>query len=53
MWNAELGGSGSTVTATNAGYNGNLGAGQSTQFGFLGFWDSVSNDPPSLTCNAS
>ncbi|GAA1659135.1 endo-1,4-beta-xylanase [Catellatospora bangladeshensis] len=33
-WNAVLTVSGQTVTARNAAYNGNLGAGQSTTFGF-------------------
>ncbi|BCJ73923.1 hypothetical protein CS0771_34670 [Catellatospora sp. IY07-71] len=33
-WNAVLSVSGQTVTARNAAYNGNLGAGQSTTFGF-------------------
>lgn len=53
MWNAELDGSGSTVTATSLGYNANLGAGQSTQYGFNGSWDGTTNDPPSLSCTAS
>ncbi|MEY9213222.1 cellulase family glycosylhydrolase [Thermobifida halotolerans] len=34
-WNASFGG-GSPVTASNAPYNGQLGAGQSTTFGFIG-----------------
>jgi endo-1,4-beta-xylanase len=33
-WNAQLTVSGSTVTARNLGYNGNLGPGASTTFGF-------------------
>ena len=35
-WNATLSSSGSTVTARNVDYNGRLGAGASTAFGFLG-----------------
>jgi len=35
-WNANFTGSTGTVTATNASYNGALGAGQSTSFGFQG-----------------
>ncbi len=35
-WNATFTGSTGTVTATNASYNGSLGAGQSTSFGFQG-----------------
>jgi predicted carbohydrate-binding protein with CBM5 and CBM33 domain len=53
MWSATLGGSGSTVTASNMGYNGNLAAGQSAQFGFLGSWNGTTNTDPSLTCTAS
>jgi endo-1,4-beta-xylanase len=33
-WNAVLSGTGTNRTATNASYNGNLAAGQSTQWGF-------------------
>jgi lytic cellulose monooxygenase (C4-dehydrogenating) len=53
MWNAAPGGSGSTVTAANMGYNGNLAAGQSAQFGFLGAWNGTANNPPGLTCTAT
>ncbi|WP_341719738.1 lytic polysaccharide monooxygenase [Micromonospora sp. FIMYZ51] len=47
FWNANISSSGSTVTATNVGYNGNLGAGGSATFGFLG---SGSSNVPTLTC---
>jgi len=41
------------VTVTNAGYNGALGAGASTTFGFLGSLTSTSNPVPSpITCTA-
>ncbi len=33
-WNADVSVSGQTVTATSMGYNGNLGSGASTSFGF-------------------
>uniref|UniRef100_UPI002B4BA98B cellulase family glycosylhydrolase n=1 Tax=Cellvibrio fontiphilus TaxID=1815559 RepID=UPI002B4BA98B len=37
MWNASMSGNGTNrVTATNVSYNGNLGAGASTSFGFTG-----------------
>jgi hypothetical protein len=52
VWNATLSTSGSTVTARNVSYNGTLGAGARTTFGFLGSW-SGSNSPPALTCSAS
>jgi len=43
---------GSTVTATNANWNGSLAASTSTNFGFLGSW-SATNGVPTLTCVAS
>jgi predicted carbohydrate-binding protein with CBM5 and CBM33 domain len=51
-WNATVTASGSSVTAANAGYNGRLGAGQSTSFGFNGSW-SGTNAAPTLTCTAT
>ncbi|WP_159943407.1 MULTISPECIES: endo-1,4-beta-xylanase [unclassified Nocardiopsis] len=51
-WNASVSGGGSSVTATNVGYNGTLAAGQSTSFGFVGNHNgSVST--PQLTCTSS
>jgi len=50
-WNATLTSSGSTVTATNASYNGRLSPGQSTSFGFNGTWNGT-NNAPTLTCTA-
>jgi chitin-binding protein len=49
-WNSSVTTAGGTVTATNAAWNGNLPAGATTSFGFLG-----SGPPPAapaLTCNA-
>lgn len=51
-WDATITTSGSTVTATNAPYNGSLAAGASATFGFLGSWNG-SNPTPTLTCTAS
>lgn len=51
-WNATVTSSGSAVTARNVGYNGRIGAGQSTEFGFLGSWNG-SNGVPAVTCTAS
>ncbi|WP_213457056.1 cellulase family glycosylhydrolase [Rhizomonospora bruguierae] len=51
-WNATITSSGSSVTARNVSYNGSLGAGGSTTFGFLGSW-SGTNSTPSVTCTAS
>lgn len=51
-WNATINTSGSAVTATNVSFNGALGAGASTTFGFLGNWNG-SNTAPTLTCTAT
>ena len=51
-WNAQISGGGS-VTATNMSYNGRLGPGQSTTFGFLGSWSGTNNAPATVTCTAS
>ncbi|MEO3745346.1 carbohydrate-binding domain-containing protein [Plantactinospora sp. B5E13] len=51
-WNATISASGSAVTATNVSFNGALGAGASTTFGFLGTWNG-SNTVPTLTCTAT
>jgi cellulase/cellobiase CelA1 len=51
-WNATLSTSGSTVTASNVSHNGSLGAGASTNFGFLGAWNGT-NTAPAPTCSAS
>lgn len=51
-WNATVTTSGTTVTARNVDYNGRLGAGASTTFGFLGSWNGT-NTAPTVTCTAS
>ncbi|SCG69857.1 cellulase family glycosylhydrolase [Micromonospora halophytica] len=51
-WNATLSSSGSTWTAHNVDYNGRLGAGASTSFGFIGSWNGT-NSVPAVTCAAS
>jgi mannan endo-1,4-beta-mannosidase len=51
-WNATVTSSGSAVTAKNAGYNGGLGAGASTSFGFQGSWNGT-NSVPATTCTAA
>ena len=50
-WNAAVAQSGTAVAATNAGWNGSLSAGATTQFGFQG--TGSGNTPPVLTCVAS
>ncbi|GAA3299123.1 cellulase family glycosylhydrolase [Dactylosporangium vinaceum] len=51
FWSADVTSSGANVTATNVGYNGTIGAGQSTSFGFLGASGST-NPVPTATCTA-
>ncbi|WP_308291060.1 cellulose binding domain-containing protein [Micromonospora sp. RL09-050-HVF-A] len=51
-WNATVAQSGSTVTATNVGYNGSVPTGGSVSFGFNGTWNNSSNPvPTSFTVN--
>ncbi|WP_372488323.1 CotH kinase family protein [Micromonospora hortensis] len=51
-WNATVTSQGSTVTARNVAYNGALGVGASTAFGFLGS-STGAPSTPTLTCAAS
>lgn len=51
-WSAAITSSGSSVTARNVNYNGNVGAGASTTFGFLGSWNGT-NSVPTLSCTAT
>ncbi|MEV0152506.1 cellulase family glycosylhydrolase [Micromonospora sp. NPDC050686] len=51
-WNATVSNSGSTYTARNVDYNGRLGAGASTTFGFIGSWNGT-NPVPAVACTAS
>jgi mannan endo-1,4-beta-mannosidase len=51
-WNTTLTSSGSSVTARNVSYNGALGAGATTMFGFLGSWTGT-NSAPTPTCTAT
>ena len=51
-WNATVTASGTSVTARNVSYNGSLGAGASTAFGFLGSWNGT-NAVPTVACTAT
>jgi mannan endo-1,4-beta-mannosidase len=51
-WGSALSQSGSSVIASNAAWNGGLGAGASTSFGFIGSWNG-SNAVPAVTCTAT
>ncbi|MET8255517.1 glycoside hydrolase family 6 protein [Micromonospora sp. NPDC005197] len=48
-WNAQASGTSGTVRFTNVGYNGHVGAGQSTNFGFQG----TGTGPATVICAAS
>jgi acetylxylan esterase len=50
LWNASYTQSGSSVTATNASYNGTLAAGGTTSFGFTATWTGSNPNPTALTC---
>ncbi|HTJ35387.1 MAG TPA: cellulose binding domain-containing protein [Dactylosporangium sp.] len=50
-WNATVTQSGTAVTAVNAGYNGALGTGASTSFGFNGAWTGANPVPASFRLN--
>jgi endo-1,4-beta-xylanase len=52
VWNATASGS-PAVTARNVSYNGSLGAGASTTFGFLGSWNGTNAVPSPVNCTAS
>jgi endoglucanase len=49
-WSASVAQSQETVTASNAGFNGSLGAGTSTSFGFQGSYGASDAAPASITC---
>ncbi|WP_239101512.1 lytic polysaccharide monooxygenase auxiliary activity family 9 protein [Microbispora amethystogenes] len=51
VWNGTLSQSGSNISVQNVNYNGSLGAGASTTFGFLA--NGTSSGTPSLTCSAA
>ncbi|MET7400524.1 cellulase family glycosylhydrolase [Dactylosporangium sp. NPDC005572] len=51
-WSATITSSGAAVTARNVSYNGTLGAGASTNFGFLGSWNGT-NTAPAVSCTAT
>ncbi|MET7423539.1 cellulose binding domain-containing protein [Dactylosporangium sp. NPDC005555] len=52
-WNATVTQAGSQVTARNAGYNGSLGTGASTSFGFNGSWTGSNPVPAGFTLNGT
>jgi len=51
LWNGSVTQTGSRVEVTNVSYNGDIGAGQSVVFGFLGTWNGVNEVPTTFTLN--
>ncbi|MDG4830800.1 family 43 glycosylhydrolase [Solwaraspora sp. WMMD1047] len=51
LWNGTVAQSGSAVTVTNASYNGTIGSGGSTSFGFNGAWTGSNPVPASFALN--
>lgn len=51
-WSATLTSSGSSVTASNAAWNGSVAAGASMTFGFIGTWNGT-NSVPAVTCSVA
>jgi len=52
FWSTTITSSGTSVTARNVSYNGSVGAGASTAFGFIGSGSGTSG-APALTCTAT
>jgi hypothetical protein len=52
-WNATVGQSGAAVTATAAGYNGNIPPGGNASFGFQGTWTASDAAPTAFTLNGT
>jgi hypothetical protein len=53
LWNGSFTQSGSQVAVTNASYNGSIGTGASTAFGFNGTWNGTNPNPTSFTLNGN
>jgi endo-1,4-beta-xylanase len=53
LWGGSASQSGSTVTVTNASWNGNLATGGAASFGFLGSWTGSNPVPPAFTLNGN
>jgi hypothetical protein len=53
LWNGSYTQSGGDVTVTNAPYNGSIGTGASTSFGFNGAWSGSNPVPATFTLNGT
>jgi alpha-L-fucosidase 2 len=52
LWSGVVNSGGPTVSVSNVGYNGNLPAGGSTSFGFIGSYSGSNPAPTALTCTS-
>jgi len=52
LWSGTLAASGANITVTPVSYNGTLGAGASTTFGFLASMSGATNTIPTVTCTS-
>ncbi|WP_312882759.1 cellulose binding domain-containing protein [Streptosporangium album] len=52
LWSGVHTQTGADVTVKNASWNGNLGSGASTTFGFGGSWTGTNGVPDTVTCTA-
>lgn len=50
LWNGEYTQTGNRVIVNNVSWNGDLGPGQSTSFGFLASWNGVNGPPILMSC---
>jgi len=53
LWNGTYTQSGGNVTVSNVSYNGSIGTGGSTSFGFNGSWNGSNPAPTGFTLNGS
>ena len=53
LWNGTVTQTGSQVSVTNVAYNGTLGTGASTSFGFNGSWTGSNPAPTGFTFNGA
>jgi Glycosyl hydrolase family 62/Cellulose binding domain len=53
LWNGSYTQSGGNITVTNASYNGSIGTGASTSFGFNGAWNGSNPVPAAFTLNGT
>jgi endo-1,4-beta-xylanase len=53
LWNGSYTQSGGNVTVTNVSYNGSIGSGGNTSFGFNGSWNGSNPTPTNFALNGA